>query len=147
MAGFAQSDRWGENWLVVSPPGSVRVRIGRRRRDRRAAAADVQRLAPGTGVVLQAPAPFARSRTRRVVVAAGIEIEREYIALPNAEAPAYLVEDRPAAFDVFVDAMPTPPGSGIRAGVRAAMLSVVRSLRPRRLVAALGSGRVVVGRR
>src|SRR5206468_12897621 len=93
MAGSAQSDRWGESWLVVSPPGSVGIRIGGRRRGGRAAATEAGRLAPGAAVVLVASPPFARVRSRRVAAAAGVEIQREYLALPNAELPAYLVED------------------------------------------------------
>lgn len=132
---------------MVSAAGSVRVTVGRRRRDARQAALDVAQLASGTPVVLVTPAPFAGSRSRRVAAQARIGVERAYLALPNADAPAYLVENRPAAFGVFVEAMPVPPGSGIRSAVRGLMLSAVRAFRPRRLVGALAAGRVVVGRR
>jgi hypothetical protein len=147
VAGYAQSDRWGENWRVVSPPDSIRIRIGRRRRDRRAAADQVRRLAPGTPVVLVTKPPFARIRSRRVAAGGRVDVEREYLALPSADAPAYLVEDRRAAFGVFVEAMPVPPGAGVTSLLRSAALAVVRALRPRRVVAALAAGRVLVGRR
>jgi hypothetical protein len=78
----------------------------------------------------------------------GILPEREYLAFPSADAPAYLVEDSPATVALFVDAILVPPPRGRFA--RPARLGVEllrRSPRRASLFRALAPGRVVVGSR
>jgi hypothetical protein len=140
------SERWRENWLAVSPSGGVRVHVGRSRIERLASHRTVATLPAGTPVVLTSSAPRAIRRCRSFASQAGIALEREYLALPSAEAPAYLVEDAPASIAVFVESVLfAPPGVPFRAAVETAV-RVVRALRAWRLVRAAARGRVAVGR-
>jgi len=141
------TDRWRGNWQVISPAGSVRVPLGRTRAAARRAEEDVRRLPPETPVVIVASAPRAASRCRRFTARTGIRVDREYLALPTAEAPAYLVEDARASFATFVRTIPPAPSRGLLGVVQEAALSVVRAVRPRRLVRSTAAGRIIVGKR
>ncbi|MEP6978349.1 MAG: hypothetical protein ABI948_09880 [Thermoleophilia bacterium] len=139
-------ERWRNNWLAVSPAGAVRVDLRRSAARRRAAKQTVRDLPAGTPVVLSASSPRAIGRCRAFASEAGIALEREYLAFPSAEAPAYLVEDAPASVGVFVKTvLVTPPGAALATPIEAC-LSVLRTLSPWRVIRTIAP-RVVVGRR
>jgi len=140
------SERWRENWLAVSPTGGIRVHVGRSRIERQESRRTVAALPAGTPVVLTSSAPGAIGRCRSFASEAGILVEREYLALPSAMAPAYLVEDARESVAVFLKSvLCAPPGLPFK-GVTEAGLRVIRALQPWRLVRAAAPGRVVVGR-
>jgi hypothetical protein len=145
MAAALTSERWSGNWRVVSPPGSARIDVERGRAGKIAATEEARRLPAGSPVVIVAAAPGSARRARQVAARAGIRVEQEYLALPSAAAPAYLIEDDPAPFRVFVDTVLASPSSGLAGRVQDALVSIVRRVRPRGLVGSLGAGRVVVG--
>jgi hypothetical protein len=147
MAAMLSSERWAGNWRAVSPEGSVHVFVGRGRDSAKAALAEARILAPGVPVVVVAEAPGSVRRSRRLAAAAGIQVEREYLALPSAKAPAYLIEDEPEAFRVFVEGVLASPGHGVLGRIQDVVVALVRRLRPRRVVSGLAAGRVLVGRR
>jgi hypothetical protein len=94
-----------------------------------------------------ASAPGAAGRCRAFASAAGVELEREYLAFPSAAAPAYLVEDAPAALRLFVEnILVAPPRVPFSRAVEGA-LSLLRRSRSWRTVRTLAPGRVAVGRR
>ena len=139
--------RWRDNVRIVSPPGATRVELGRSRARRRAALRTVVDLPTGAAVVFTTSAPGAARRSRAFAADAGLEIEREYLALPTASAPAYLVEVAPAPVHVFVDSvLVAPPGIRFSAPA-AAMLAAMRALGPWRLLRTFAPGRVVIARR
>ena len=140
------SERWRENWLAVSPTGGVLLHVGRSRSERQASRRTVAALSAGTPVVLTASAPGAIGRCRSFASQTGIALEREYLALPSARTPAYLVEDAPASVAVFLESvLVAPPGVPFLAAFEVA-LRVVRALKPWHLVRAAAPGRVAVGR-
>lgn len=142
-----EATRWRENWLAVSPEDAVRVEIDRSRASRRRAQGAVRALPAGTPVVLSASAPGAIRRCRSFATASGVELEREYLALPSAAAPAYLVEDAPEPVEVLVESvLAAPPGTPFPRAVDAG-LRLVRALHPWRLIRVLAPGRLAVGRR
>src|SRR5260370_42018122 len=96
---------WTERWRVVAPTGAVRVEVGSRGR----IAGGMPSAAPQTPLALCASGPFARRRVRRAADRAGVALQRQYLALPSASSPAFLVEDRPAAVDYFPARSLTPP--------------------------------------
>jgi hypothetical protein len=141
------AERWRSNWRSVSPDGALRVDLSRSSARRRALERTIRELPRGTAVVLTASAPGAIGRCRAFALRAGIGLEREYLALPSAWAPAYLVEDSPAPVRVFVrTVLAVPPGSTL-ATPMGACLSVLRALSPWRFIRMVAPGRVVVGRR
>jgi hypothetical protein len=106
----------------------------------------VAALPAGTAVVLTSSAPGAIRRCRSFAAETGIALEHEYLALPSAAAPAYLVEDSPASVAVFLTSvLSAPPGLHLF-GVTDFVLRLVRALNPWRLVRAAAPGRLVVGR-
>jgi hypothetical protein len=139
--------RWRGNWLVLSPPGAVRVDVGRSPTRRRAIAQEIRALPSGTPVALCASFPGAIGRCRTFAWEAGVEPDREYLAFPSATAPAYLVEDAPASIGFFLRTLLiVPPGTPLSAPIEA-VLRILRAVGPSRLIRRLAPGRVVVGRR
>ena len=120
--GNTSAQRWRDNWRVVA--------AGRRRARRRsalacarAARALARRRAtcpPARRSSCRHRRPAAARRCRAFAAAAGIELEREFLAFPSAAAPAYLVEDAPAPVRLFVaTVLVAPPRQPSLAPVRA----------------------------
>jgi hypothetical protein len=143
---LATSERWRRNRAVVGPVGAVEVDLPRSRARRELAAEKVAALPAGTPVVLCASGAFARRRCRRFAHDVGIEVRREYLALPSAAAPAYLIDDAPQPIRVFIEhALVAPPG--VRVSLSADLgVAFLRSFTPTRLLRLVAPGRVVVGR-
>jgi hypothetical protein len=140
------AQRWRENWLAVSPTGAVRVDLDGSRVDRRAHEQTVRDLPAGTPVVLAASGPGAARRCRTFAARTALTPEREYLAVPSAAAPAYLIEDAPEPVRVFLaTVLVTPPGVPLAGAVDLA-LRLTRALSPVRLIRAFAPGRVVVAR-
>lgn len=140
-------ERWRDNWKVVSPAGAVRVDLHRSLAERRASKQKVRDLSPGTPVVLFASAPGAIRRCRAFASDMGVELEREYLAFPSTDAPAYLVEDAPAPVRVFVSTvLVVPPRAALSTPIAAA-LSLLRAWKPWQVVRRIAPGRVAVGRK
>jgi hypothetical protein len=140
-------DRWRDNWLVVSPDGSLRIDLRWRRSRRRAQSDAVRELPAGTPVALFATAPGAIGRCKRFASEAGIEVEHEYLAFPTAAAPGYLVEDAPASVGVFANTfLAAPPRSRLSTPLEAGF-SLLRRLDSWRLIRTIAPARLAVGRR
>jgi hypothetical protein len=141
------NDRWQHNWLAITTPGAVRVDLERSPRKRRALERTIRDLQPGTAVVIGASPPRAIRRCRNFASAAGVALDRAYLALPSARTPAYLIEDDVAPLRLFADTLvATPPRTRFSLLVGAA-LRLARVLKPWRLVRTIAAGSVVVGRR
>ena len=141
------TDRWRDNWLVISPAGALCADLDRSAAGRRSLGRTLRALKPGTVVVLRATGPLARRRCRGLAAAARLELEREYLAFPSAAAPAFLVEDASAPIGLFVESLlVAPPRTAASVPLEGA-LGVMRGLKLWRLVRALAPGRVIVGRR
>jgi hypothetical protein len=138
--------RWRDNWRAVSPPGAVRVELGRSGAAAREAERAVRAMPAGAPVVLAAAGLGSARRCRRLARRTGLVLEREFLAVPSVTAPAYLVEAERGPIDVFLTTvLVTPPGAPLAHAVDA-VLGLVRALRPVRVMRALAPGRVVVGR-
>jgi hypothetical protein len=141
------NDRWQNNWLAISPPGAVRVDLDRSRRKLRALERTARDLQPGTAVVIGASPPRAIRRCRSFASAAGVTLDCEYLALPSAGTPAYLIEDAGAPLRLFADTLvAAPPRTRFPFTVGAA-LRLLRVLKPWWLLRTIAAGSVVVGRR
>jgi hypothetical protein len=140
------AERWRDNWLAVSPDGGVRVELGRSRAGRRDEAQRVGELEAGTPVVLAAGGPWAARRCRGFAARTGVTLEREFLVVPSATAPAYLVENAREPVEVFMrTVLVTPPGVPLARAVDVA-LRLVRAVSRLRPIRALAPGRIVVGR-
>jgi hypothetical protein len=123
------------------------VDVPRRGRRRQALIREVWALAAHSPVVLSSPPPFARRRCRRFASAAGVDIHREYVALPTSGAPAYLVEDAPVATSYLVRSILVPPRGTVGIAPFRLCLAVVSRLANPGRVASVVAPRLVVGTR
>lgn len=140
-------ERWRQNRYAIAPSDAFVAEVAPFRRGSGALVEEVEALAPGSEVVVCSPGPFARRRCRRFASAAGVDIQREYLALPIAAAPAYLVEDSPAAAAYFLRSIIVPPPGRIwTAPVRTCLAAVSRLPNPGRVAGAVAP-RMVVGTR
>ena len=142
------SHRWSGNRRVVTPTGAFTADLPLSRTRRSELTRAIRALPPRAPIVLSVRAPMAARRCRRFASRAGVEILHEYLALPSARAPAYLVEDAAASSALFVrDVLVAPPRSVWSAPVDAALVHARRWADPSRVLRALAPGRIVVGRR
>jgi hypothetical protein len=142
------AERWHGNLAFVRPQGALVAEVPGGRRGRRQLEAALRALQPGATVVLEASGPLAARRCRLVARRSGIELCREYAALPSARAPAYLVEDAPASAALFVRSLlAPPPRSRLATPVSAALWAMRRMRDPSGILRTLAPGRVTVGRR
>lgn len=126
---------------MVAPEGTLRFGVGWSATSRRALCARLLELPPGTPVVLAASGPGARRRSRRLAGHAGVVLVREYLAIPSASAPLYLVEDRPETVRYFCSHLLVFPLARPALLVAEGLRGLAsRALRP-------ASGRLAVGRR
>jgi len=142
------AERWRGNLTLVRPVGALVAEVPGSRRGRRRLEAGLLALRPGAEVVLEATGPLSARRCRAVAARAGIELRREYAALPSARAPAYLVEDAPSSAALFVGSLlAPPPRSRLATPVAALLWAMGRMGDPSGLLRVLAPGRVAVGRR
>lgn len=146
-AGVRTVERWRQNRYAIAPADAFVAEVAPLRRASGALLGEVEALAAGSQVIVCSPAPFARRRCRRFAAAAGIDIQREYLALPTPGAPAYLVEDCPAATAYFLRSIVAPPpGRFWTAPVRMCLAAVSRFPNPGLVVRSVAP-RMVVGTR
>ncbi len=141
-----EAERWRDNWRMLSAGGAVRVEL-RGARSKGEAASRIRRLPAGTPVVLSASGPAATRRCRSFATRAGVELEREFLAIPTARAPGCLVEDAPGPVGTFVRTVLVAPQDTRLGPVLDAGLALLRALASLRLLRAIVPGRIVVGRR
>lgn len=146
-AGVRTVERWRQNRYVIAPTDAFVAEVAPFRRGSGALLDEVGALASGSHVIVRSPAPFARRRCRRFASAAGVDIHREYLALPTASTPAYLVEDSPAATAYFLRSIIAPPPGRIWTAPVRMCLSALSRLPYPGLVARSVAPRMVVGTR
>src|ERR1700694_4472973 len=86
-----------ELWQLVTVPGTQRFDVPASAEARRRLAIDVQTLPGGAPILLTCKGLGARGRCRRFAKEAGIELLREYVAIPSLDRPTCYVEDSPSA--------------------------------------------------
>ncbi|HSS95301.1 MAG TPA: hypothetical protein VLR46_15110, partial [Candidatus Dormibacteraeota bacterium] len=121
---FAAAPPAQELWQLVTAPGTLRFDVPASPTARRRLRQQIRHLPPGTNVVLGCAALGSRRRCRRFARYAGIEILREYIAVPSAGPPTCYVESSPAALRYFFTQLLTVPRG--RAGISAGLAAVKR---------------------
>ena len=87
---------FGEVWQLVTAPGTLRFEVPASSAARRRLALQLTTLPPGANVILSCAALGSRGRSRRLAREAGIELLREYVAIPSIDPPTCYVEDTPA---------------------------------------------------
>jgi hypothetical protein len=140
------TERWRENWSVLGPPGAVQVDLPRSPAARRALVRDVRSLPAGSAVVLRDGVLASRWRCRRFAARAGVQVERQYVALPSVRSPAFLVEDGRRPLGYFCSAvLSVPPGVALLAAPVGLLSRAAAWLARAGLVGAIAPGRVAIG--
>jgi hypothetical protein len=108
----------------------------------------VRNLPPGAPVVLSCGAlGSSRRRCRSFAREAGIEILREYVALPSLESPTCYIEDSHAALSYFfTEVLTLPRGGAALSAPLQAMKRLARTFFPATLVGSVAPTRIVLGR-
>ncbi len=136
-----------ELWQHVAGPGSIRFDVPASIAARRRLRHRVRKLPPGASVVLSCAALGSRRRCRQFARDAGIEILREYVALPSVDSPTCYIEDSGAALrHFFTELVTLPKGSAALSAPLQAMKEVARTFFPATLVGAVVPIRIVLGR-
>jgi hypothetical protein len=143
------SPRWTANRAVIAPSGAFETHLSAVSRGRAAQLDAVRALPADTPVVISSSGPGAAGRCRRFASRAGITIEREYLALPSARAPAYLIEADRAPVTVFLhQVLVIPPRGTVRSLSGRVLVDRLRRLRdPSRVLRAVPPGLIVIGTR
>ena len=138
--------RTGLRHLV--PPTSTWIDVPRSRVTRERAAYAVRRLPPGAPVVLADRGIGSRRRSRALARLASVDVDRELLAIPSADAPDYVVDDdRDAVAGFWRGFVTVPPGATLTAPVITMAIRVVDALHAWSLVTLVVPGRYTVGRR
>jgi hypothetical protein len=130
-----------ETWRAAAPEGTLRFDVPPSGAGRRELQARLRELPAGTPVALFASGLGARRRSRRLAVGSGVELAREYLAIPSAAAPLYLVEDVPQTVRYFCSDLLVFP----QRTPALVLAELLRGLASR--AAWLAAGRLAVGRR
>ena len=138
---------FGEVWQLVTAPGTLRFEVPASSAARRRLALQLTTLPPGANVILSCAALGSRGRSRLLAREAGIELLREYVAIPSVDPPTCYVEDTPAALRYFFTQLLTlPRGGGALSASLEAIKRVAHSFFPADLVGSLAPIRIALGR-
>jgi hypothetical protein len=133
---------------TITPDGAAWYPVPVRAAERRRLRSRLRALAPGTTVVLVDHRFGARRRSRRTARDGCVTVERELLAIPSVEDPAYAVEDAAPALRAFWRSFATvPPGEARGALAISAVCVLVAVLRPWAVIGAIVPGRFTIGRR
>ncbi|HMJ40078.1 MAG TPA: phosphotransferase [Verrucomicrobiae bacterium] len=137
---------FGEVWQLVTAPGTLRFEVPASSAARRRLALQLTTLPPGANVILSCAALGSRGRSRRLAREAGIELLREYVAIPSIDPPTCYVEDTSALRYLFTQLLTLPRGGGALSASLEAIKRVAHSFFPADLVGSLAPIRITLGR-
>jgi hypothetical protein len=145
--GTEAASRPDELWRLVTAPGTVRFDVPRSSAGRHRLAVQVRALPGGAGVVLTSAALGARRRFRGFARDAGVELLREYVAIPSLDPPTCYVEDSPSALRYFLTQLVTlPRGGAVKMAALAAIQNATRYFFPAGLIGSAAPARMALGR-
>jgi len=134
-------------WRLLTEPGTLQVDLPGSAAARRRLRQQICTLPAGTAVVLCCAAVGSRRRCRRFARVAGIELLREYVAIPSALAPTCYVEDTPQALRYFFSQLlALPRGGAVKSALLGAAKTAARLPFPWQALGAVAPIRVAVGR-
>lgn len=134
-------------WRLVTSPAALQLDLPVSSQMRRELQRQVRNLPAGTSVIMCSTALGSRWRCRRFARHAGIEVLREYVAIPSAAPPTCYVEETPLALRYFFTEVSALPGGGAAiSALLAAAKKAARFVFPSALIGALAPTRIVVGR-
>ncbi len=104
-------------------------------------------LPAGTSIALVSSGLGARRRCRRLAREAGVELVREFIAMPSVDPPTcYVEESRAALRYFFTQLLALPRGGAVKSVGLVAINGIARVFVPAGLVGSAAPFRIVLGR-
>lgn len=133
-------------WQLLAP-GAVCYDVPASAAARRGLAERLRSLPGGTTIILRSVAVGSRRYCRGLARDAGVELLREYVAVPSINPPACYVEDSPATLRYFLTHVLALPrgGAAVSAAIGAAK-AISGSLLRLRLIGSLAPNRLAIGR-
>lgn len=133
-------------WQLLAP-GAVCYDVPASAAARRQLAGQLRRLPAGTTIILRSAAVGSGRRCRRLARDAGIELLREYVAVPSIDPPACYVEDVPATLQYFLThVLALPSGGAAGSAAIGAAKAISGSILSVRLISSLAPNRLAIGR-
>jgi lipopolysaccharide/colanic/teichoic acid biosynthesis glycosyltransferase len=134
-------------WQLLTRPSAIQIELPASSASRHHLQRQVRELAPGTEVVVSCTALTSHWRTRRFAREAGIDVVREYVAIPGMAPPTCYVENTPLTLRHFFTQVSVLPGGGPTvSALLAAAKQAARFVFPAALIGALAPTRLMVGR-
>ena len=134
-------------WQLLTSPSAIQIDLPSSSASRHELQRQVRDLSPGTEVVVCCTALTSHWRTRRFAREAGIDMVREYVAIPRLAPPTCYVENTPLTLRHFFTEVSVLPGGGPTiSALLAAAKQAARFVFPAALIGALAPTRLMVGR-
>ena len=134
-------------WRLLAEPGTLQIDLTGSAAERRRLRQQISTLPAGTALVLCCAVVGSRQRFRSFAKDAGVEMLREYVAIPSAHAPTCYVEDTPQALRYFFsELLALPRGGAVKSALLGAAKRAARLPVPWSALGAVAPIRVAVGR-
>jgi hypothetical protein len=141
----SEAASWADRWRALTAPDTTWIDAPRSAAAREEAIRMIRDLGSGHRVAIRDARPFSARRCRSFARAAGVTLERSYLAFPSVRAPAYIVEDASGPATYFLGNLAVvPPGVTVLTAPATAGLAVARRAARFRVARAV-FGRVFVG--
>lgn len=137
-----------ELWQLVTADGTLRFDLPASPAARRRLGTKVRALPAGAAIFLTCAGLGSRRRLRRFARDEGIELMREYVAIPSVDPPSCYVEDSPSALRYFLTQLVAlPRGGAVMSAALAAITRIARFYFPTPLVGWVAPVRIALGRK
>ena len=146
MTGHGLAQAVSEKWRPALPADSSCYAVPINRHGRRRLAGELLGLPAGSRVVLYDHWPGSRRRCRAVASRGGVQLFREYVALPTLSSAGVLVEDDDAVASYVASRFGSvPPAAGLRARLLVWLVPLAGRILAGRWRGLAFGGRVVIG--
>lgn len=137
-----------ELWQLVTAGGTLRFDLPASAAALRQLGSTVRLVPAGSAIFLTCAGLGSRGRLRRFARNEGIELMREFVAIPSVDPPTCYVEDSHAALRYFItELLALPRGGVFMSAALAAITRIARSYFPAALIGRVATVRVAVGRK
>lgn len=133
-------------WRLLTSMETVQVDVPRASSNQRRLHRQMQTLPAGTTVVLCSSGWGSRGRSRRFAREGGIQVLREYVAIPSVQMPTCYVEDAPQTLRYFFSQLLALPRGGALVSAMFGVAKRASRLLPYRWLGAAAPVRLTLGR-
>ena len=137
-----------ELWQLVTADGTRRFDLPASAAALRQLGSTVRAVPAGSAIFLTCAGLGSRGRLRRFARNEGVELMREFVAIPSVDPPTCYVEDSHSALRYFItQLLALPRGGAVMSAALAAITRIARCYFPASLVGRVAPVRVALGRK